>query len=160
MRTHLPNLVLAFAAIAKSVPLKSPGILHEKRRSSAIPGDADIQVRRVDPETVLPIRIALKQQNLDRGYDFLMEVSHPSSPTYGQHCSPERVDEVFAPSSTSTQAVKAWLRDNTAIAEDEIVERKGWLALDLPAREAERLFNAAYFEYGGSRGNVRVGCER
>ena len=160
MRTNLANVVLAFAAMATSVPLKSTMNLHEKRHSSAIPGDANTQARKVDPETLLPIRIALKQQNLDHGYAYLMEVSHPSSPTYGQHWSVERVSEVFAPSSTAAQAVKAWLQDATAIAEDEITERKGWLALDLPAHEAERLFNAEYFEYGSSRGNVRVGCER
>jgi tripeptidyl-peptidase-1 len=56
--------------------------------------------------------------------------------------------------------VKLWLQQTVNVHEDEIVEKKGWLAVDLPAREAELLFNTEYFEYGSSRGDVRVGCDR
>jgi len=33
----------------------------------------------------------LKQQNIHKGHDFLMDVSDPTSPNYGNHWTPEQV---------------------------------------------------------------------
>ena len=97
---------------------------------------------------------------MDYGYDHLMEISHPASSKYGQHWTSDQVHDNFAPYQSSVQEVKSWLRQAAGIHEDEINERNGWLAVDMPARKAERLFKAEYFEHGSSQGNVRVGCDR
>jgi tripeptidyl-peptidase I len=45
----------------------------------------------LSPRSVIPISIALSQRNLDKGGEFLMDVSDPFSSNYGKHWSPERV---------------------------------------------------------------------
>ena len=108
---------------------------------------------------LLPVRIALKQRNLENGYNHLLNVSHPSSPNYGQHWTKEQVNEVFAPDEESIAAVSDWL-SAAGVASDDISVRKGWLAVDIPANDAERLFRAEYFEHQDSHGRMRVGCDR
>jgi len=45
----------------------------------------------VHPDAIIPLAIALTQQNLDNGYDYLMDVSDPASQNYGKHWSLEKV---------------------------------------------------------------------
>lgn len=49
------------------------------------------------PETVVPVKIALAQRNLEKGVQWLDEVSNPSSEKYGQHWTAEEVVEAFRP---------------------------------------------------------------
>lgn len=70
---HLPSLsILAgLAAVATAVSTPSNHVLHEKRAAEPkhwSKRDA------VDSSVVLPMRIGLTQQNLDKGHDMLMEV--------------------------------------------------------------------------------------
>lgn len=51
----------------------------------------------LDKRAVMPMRIALAQRNLDRGYELLEEVSHPKSEKYGQHWSAKQVADMFSP---------------------------------------------------------------
>ncbi|KAL5323139.1 hypothetical protein ACEPPN_007667 [Leptodophora sp. 'Broadleaf-Isolate-01'] len=54
------------------------------------------------PDTqVLPMRIGLKQGNLEAGHDKLMDISTPGSESYGKHMTPEEVVEFFAPSQST-----------------------------------------------------------
>lgn len=64
---------------------------------------------RVRPEAILPVRIALAQNNLDKGHDYLMNVSHPHSPNYGRHWTAEEVIEAFRPNDADVKAVRDWL---------------------------------------------------
>ena len=89
----------AFAAgvllsLTTASPVVAPHVVHEKRDS--LPQG---WVRRysVDGTAELPMRIAITQSNLDRGHDWLMEVSHPESNKYGKHWSAEDVAKAFAP---------------------------------------------------------------
>lgn len=128
-------------------------VLHEKR---------DVPIRsatkRVDPSAVIPIRIALKQSNLEAGDAALMDVSDPSSPNYGKHFTAEEAHAFFAPAEESYEAVKDWLLES--IAETDIVhyENKGWLAIDMPASLAESLFSTEYYEYERA-GSTRIGSD-
>ena len=143
----------ALAASVSSLPSHSH-VLHEKRAIPLPPLKG-----RVAPDAILPIRIALKQSNLHLGYDKLMEVSHPKSDKYGQHMTAEEVHDMFAPSNETLSTVKDWLI-NSGISESDIIPytNKGWLALDVPAKDAERLFSPQYFETEAS-GGYRVGCD-
>ena len=76
-------LNLVFAGFALAIPLGEP-TLHEERDISRIYLH-DGESKRVDPDTILPIRIALTQSNLDKGYDHLMQVSEPHSKDFGKH---------------------------------------------------------------------------
>lgn len=64
---------------------------------------------RVRPEAILPVRIALAQNNLDKGHDYLMDVSHPHSPNYGKHWTADEVIEAFRPNDADVEAVRDWL---------------------------------------------------
>ena len=38
-------------------------------------------------------------------------------------------------------------------------ENKGWLAIDMPAHQAERLLHTKYYESNHADGRVRIGCD-
>lgn len=48
------------------------------------------------------MRVALTQSNMDEGYGWLEEVSHPNSPKYGQHWTAKEV-------GSSQDTCRAWL---------------------------------------------------
>ena len=64
---------------------------------------------RVRPEAILPVRIALAQNNLDKGHGYLMDVSHPHSPNYGKHWTADEVIEAFRPNDADVEVVRDWL---------------------------------------------------
>lgn len=99
--------ILIFAGFAIAVPF-SDLRLHEKRDGSRI-HPPDGETIRVDPDAILPIRIALTQSNLDKGYDHLMQVSDPHSGDFGKHWTLEEIHDYFAPSAETKGAVRAWL---------------------------------------------------
>lgn len=129
-------------------------VVHEKRDIILEPSRT-----RLDPNAIIPIRIALRQSNLDIGHEKLMDVSHPSSTNYGKHLSAEEVHDLFAPAEDTVNAVKDWLL-SSGLSETDILhyENKGWLALDIPAGRAEELLNTEYYEYERS-GSHRIGCD-
>lgn len=88
-------------ASALAAPHAAPRVLHEKRSMPALN-----RRERVHPDSIVPIRIALKQRNLESGYERLMDVSHPSSKNYGKHLSATEVHELFAPAQETVSAVK------------------------------------------------------
>lgn len=149
------SLVLLGFLFAGSLALPTSNhVVHEKRH---IPLRHSRQ--RLDPDAIIPIRIALRQSNLDIGHDRLMDISHPSSASYGKHLSSEEVHELFAPTEASVNAVKSWLL-GSGLGEDDIMqyENKGWLALDIPASRAEDLLKTEYYEFEKS-GSHRIGCD-
>ncbi|KAH7336258.1 putative Tripeptidyl-peptidase sed1 [Rhexocercosporidium sp. MPI-PUGE-AT-0058] len=123
-------------SLAEALPAPATHSLHEKR--SSLPrlwarGD------RVDKNAILPVRIGLSQQNLEDSYAHLMEVSHPDSPNFGKHWTAEQVHDMRTP----------YHSDN-----------KGWIAIDMPAWQAEDLFHTEYYEHvHSSSGAVRVGSD-
>jgi tripeptidyl-peptidase-1 len=63
--------------------------VHEKREFGNpkwVSSDVEL-----DSRFILPLSIGLAQQNLDKGHDFLMDVSDPKSPNYANHWTPEQV---------------------------------------------------------------------
>ena len=145
--------VSALVASAFAAPT-SNHVLHEKRETR-LP-----HVRtRVDPDSIIPIRIALRQSNLESGYERMMGVSHPTSESYGKHLSAEEVHDIFAPSDDTVQIVKDWLLDS-GLGEADIrhYDNKAWLAVDMPAAHAGKLLRTEYFEHESST-STRIGCD-
>ena len=148
---------LSFGALA-AISLSSPTshVLHEKR--SSLP-DGWRKGERLESHRLLPMRVALKQSNLHRLDDYLMEVSHPSSEKYGSHWSAKKVAETFAPSRATVDAVKAWLE--TAGISGERVEQSqslGWLNFDATVAEAEALLKTKYHEFVHPSGTKQAAC--
>jgi tripeptidyl-peptidase-1 len=93
MKLLLLAVASSFAAYAAAAPAASPYVVHEKRatQSNKWSRRRDIKLNR---DAVIPMSFGLTQQNIENGYDFLMDVSHPDSKNYGKHWSLEKVFQV------------------------------------------------------------------
>lgn len=139
--------VSAFVAATLGMPLDH--VQHEKR------GDMSIVKRSAaEGSTEVPVRIALKQRNLDKGMDLLMEVSDPDSPKYGQHYTQEQVVDLFAPEAGSVESVKKWLVE-AGIPENTITtpKSKGWVDFKTTVSNLESLLKTSYHVYERSEGH-------
>ncbi|KAG5346761.1 hypothetical protein C0989_000262, partial [Termitomyces sp. Mn162] len=94
------------------------------------------------------MRFGLKQENLHRIEEMLLAVSHPQSPTYGQHWTPSAVVETFAPSDDTIAAVANWLTDAGITRERlRLSVSKGWIDLNATVGEIEDLLKTEYHVY-------------
>ncbi|KAI2632647.1 putative alkaline serine protease AorO [Hypomontagnella submonticulosa] len=116
---------------------------HEKR--TEIQARAWTKVERALPDALLPMRIGLKQQNLQSGHDLLMEISDPKSKKYGKHLSAEEVVKFFEPATTSFNAVKDWLVE-AGIPSNTISQssNRQWVQFDAPVNQVEDLLMTDY----------------
>nr|POF12860.1 tripeptidyl-peptidase sed1 [Quercus suber] len=134
--------VSASVAVVFASPITSNYVVHERRSQHA---SAWAKVEDLDRRAVLPMRIGLKQSNLDKGYEWLNEVSHPESEKYGKHWSPKEVAEAFAPSTETVEAVKAWLHSSGIDASrTKLSQGLSWLDFDATVDEAEELLKTKY----------------
>lgn len=91
LKGYILNALLVLPTIASPTYSR---VVHEKRNGGS---SSWTRSERLASEQVLPLRFALKQSNLDKGHDWLMDVSHPSSPNYGKHWTFEQVKNAFKP---------------------------------------------------------------
>lgn len=146
------------ATTVAAAPAPSSHVIHEKR--NFLPSGWQKRAK-LTSDLTLPIRIALAQQNLDRAYEFINEVSHPKSSKYGQHWSPAQIAKTFAPSDETVNEVKQWL-DSVGISSDRVKMSNslGWLKFNASVEEAEDLFKTEYFLYEHEdSGTKHVACE-
>ncbi|XDG03575.1 hypothetical protein ABKA04_003190 [Annulohypoxylon sp. FPYF3050] len=103
------------------------------------------KVKRAIPEAILPMRVGLKQQNLQSGHDLLMDISNPKSKKYGKHLSAEEIVKLFEPAEASFNAVKDWLVE-AGIPSLNISQssNKQWIQFDASVDQVEKLLLADY----------------
>ncbi|TFA98341.1 Tripeptidyl-peptidase sed1 [Trichoderma ghanense] len=133
-------------------------VIHEQRDTS---NARWIKREALDPDTKVPVRIALKQSNLDKGMDYLLDVSHPDSANYGNHYTADQVVDLFAPSQQSISAVKAWLV-NSGIPAGSITtsKSKGWLDFTTTSGQLESLLQTSFSTYNHVEArDVHVGTD-
>jgi tripeptidyl-peptidase-1 len=63
--------ILAAAALSGAAPAPVKHVLHEKREERSLDW---VKGDRVESNAILPVRIGLTQNNLEKGYDYLMDV--------------------------------------------------------------------------------------
>ncbi|QKX54516.1 uncharacterized protein TRUGW13939_01603 [Talaromyces rugulosus] len=148
--------ILQFNLLSGALSTSTSNVLHEKRYVPRV-----AEGRRVHGDSIIPVRIGFKQQNIYTGYDRLMDISHPSSPNYGKHLTKEDVHSFFAPTDETVDTVKNWLLGSGIVSENDIVqyENKGWMAVDMPAKNAESLLGTEFYEFDGVNGDIRIGCD-
>jgi len=106
----------------------------------------------------LPLRFGLKQSNLDRIGEMLNDVSHPESPSYGNHWTPAQVTKAFAPSTETINTVRIWLHEARFDASRlKVSPTKGWIQVNATVAEAERLLQTEYNVYTHLGGEKHVG---
>ncbi len=113
---------------------------------------------KLEAKRSLPMRIALKQENLGNIEEYLMDVSHPDSANYGKHWSHKTIAETFAPSIETVEKVHSWLT-SAGISPERIKQSQSlsWLHFDATVEEAEDLLKTEYFLYvhqGTGQGQV------
>lgn len=72
MRISSATLILVLTATVQSIVVPRPHVLHEKREDTL--SNQWIKRDKLSPSATLPMRIGLTQQNLENGYDLLMDV--------------------------------------------------------------------------------------
>lgn len=148
--------VLAICSLVAGAPShRANYVVHEKRAV----GTVDlVKTRRLEPHAYLTIRFGLTQQNLHQLEEELMSVAQPDSRNYGQHWSPERVAEHFAPNEATITTVKSWLVDAGFHTDRLRISRsKGWISVRVRVSEVESLLKAEYFVYTHTSGHEKIG---
>jgi tripeptidyl-peptidase-1 len=146
---------LGLAAVSLAGPTLSPYNVHEKR--NAVPTGWSY-ARRHESAATLPLRIALKQNNLEFIDEYLYDVSHPESANYGKHWTAGEISRKFSPSEKSISTVRDWLIENGLASERvRVSPTKGWINVDVTVEEAERLMNTEYNVYTHVSGQEHVG---
>jgi len=144
--------------VASPTPNAKRHVLHERRERPPLDWARTAELH---GSTLLPVRIALTQRNLDKADEFLMDVSHPESPHFGKHWTPKQVAEAFAPTDEAVTSVLAWLAE-TGISPDRVKQSQGlnWLHAELTVEETENLLRTKYHRYTHTRtGQAHVACE-
>lgn len=141
----------AFIAATSAFPTYNH-VVHEKR--DHLPA----KWASMDSRAVLPVRVGLKQRNLERAHEYLDEVSNPAS-KYGKHWSVEEITKTFAPSDESSKAVLRWLSEHGFVN----IRTSGalhTLEFEASVAEIERLLKTEYHVYEHSEsGKGHVACE-
>jgi tripeptidyl-peptidase I len=115
---------------------------------------------RAPADTILPLRIGLAQNNIDRIEELLLDVSHPTSPNYSNHWPASKVTETFRPTTETVDTVHGWLVEK-GIDRSRIRLSKsgGWIEVDVSVAEAENLLDTEYHVYNHALTNAKhVGC--
>jgi tripeptidyl-peptidase-1 len=143
----IPSILLLtlLACSAFTVPSSWNHVLHERRRVTP-PGW--VKHSGMDPERLLPMKVAMKQSNIENLDDYLMRVSHPDSKGYGKHWTHQEITETFAPSQDTVKAVHDWLI-LAGVAKEQISKSQsmGWLNFNTTVKEAEKLLKTEYHLY-------------
>lgn len=64
---------------------------------------------RAQGSDLIELTVAIKQQNVDKLEQLLLEVSHPSNPKYGQYSTLQEVNALLAPTQEHVKSVTDWL---------------------------------------------------
>ncbi|KAI9689385.1 MAG: hypothetical protein M1822_010036 [Bathelium mastoideum] len=147
-----------FSAVTVAAPSNTKHVLHEKRDGN--PHHWGKRSRALSDD-VLPIRIGLRQRNLENAEEYIKEVADPKSPNFGKHWSAEKVANTFAPTQQTKDGVTDWLV-SSGIDRSRISFSTGqnWVQFDGTVEEAEHLFDTQYWYYQHKHsGGYRIACD-
>jgi len=151
------SLFLGGLAYGATIDRRNDHVVHEKRSGAPLEWSKH---RRAPASQILPMRIGLKQRNLEHADRFIYEITDPSSSRYGKHWTAEQVANMFAPSQETIDRTKSWLSD-FGITEDRLSFSTGrnWIEFDSTVDEAERLLDTKYHLFRHNDGGYRAACD-
>ncbi|KAK7955191.1 subtilisin-like protein [Apiospora saccharicola] len=149
MQLFFIEALVALAALTAASPASKRGMHHvtHERRHTLPAGWTKRE--KIDGRAVIPLRIGLKQRNLDRADKLLDEVSNPKSGKYAQHWTSRQIADMFAPSQESVDSVSDWLAESDGIDPSRIVvsNSKAWIDVNATVSEVESLIKTKYHVY-------------
>lgn len=158
MFTSSLPFILALIGLTLAAPSqRSIHAIHEKRAVEPVDW---VNVGRLQPSYVLPMRFGLNQQNLHLVDEMLTAISHPDSPTFGKHMSATEVNDAFAPSKDALESVIDWLR-SVGITKERLrlTHNQAWVEVNATTAEVEDLLNTEYHLYvHAETGAEQIGC--
>ncbi|KAH0282525.1 subtilisin-like protein [Aureobasidium namibiae CBS 147.97] len=133
-------------------------VLHEQVTQAIV--QRETKLGRLSTDTILPVRVALRQNKLEAGEEQLLKISDPDSPQYGQHWTQEQTIDFFKPANATVKAVTEWLVasgvNKTRITH---TDNKQWLAFDATVSDMESLLHTKYYKYKQSSQKYAAGCD-
>jgi tripeptidyl-peptidase I len=127
----------------------NPGlVLHEN--VDTVPVGFTLQ-EPVASQTMLDLRIALRQNDIAGLEKVFLDISNPDSAQYGRHLSQQQVDSYVEPSAETASKVNSWLSSYDLTATN--VTRSGdWIQVSVPAGKANNMLHANFtlFNHTGS----------
>ncbi|PCH35755.1 subtilisin-like protein [Wolfiporia cocos MD-104 SS10] len=132
--------LLSTLVASRAVP--SPRVLQLHETRDSVPSGFTLNGP-ASEETVLNLRVALVQNNVDGLVDALDNVSNPASAQYGHHLSKEEVEDFVRPTSESVQAVNAWLNQH-GLNSTTLSPAGDWISVQVPVSKANEILGANY----------------
>ncbi|KAJ7595347.1 family S53 protease-like protein [Mycena floridula] len=127
------SISLSASIFAEPLPLKrNVLILHEKRDT---PPTGFVFTDHAPSDSVLDLRIALKQHDVEGLEKALYAASTPGHPSYGKHLSKDEVFHFAKPAAESLTAVSAWL-GSKGLNYTKVSSAGDWLGFSLPVHKA------------------------
>ncbi|TFK38001.1 peptidase S8/S53 domain-containing protein [Crucibulum laeve] len=159
MRFSFISLALCIGTLSNATPFHhrdTSHIVHEKRQSHP---EWKLS-RRLEGHVPVPLRIALKQQDIDSLPDHLMAVADPTSPSYGKHWTQIEVIKAFAPSAKGNDTVHAWLVNaGFEGSRLKLSSNQAWIDVHgTTVGEVERLLDTEYHIFTHDNGDEHVAC--
>ncbi|UNI19609.1 Tripeptidyl-peptidase I [Purpureocillium takamizusanense] len=137
--TLVPLLVAA--ALAAASPLGQDMVTKQALRKASSGWEFKASA---PADLTLNMQISLKEQNMDKLQQRLLEMSNPEHADYGKHMSKADIEALTAPSAAHVGAVRKWLESHGVRAGDVV---SGTLAVTMSATQAEELLGAKYGVY-------------
>src|SRR4051812_4415870 len=107
-------IVCGLLTTALAAPTSQRHVVHERRERLPTHWSKN---SKLNGDLIIPLRIALAQNNLDKADEFIMDVSHPDSPNFGKHWTAKQVAEAFAPSEEAVNTISRWLAESGIIGD-------------------------------------------
>ncbi|KAJ6487228.1 family S53 protease [Mycena vitilis] len=102
-----------------------------------------VKVGAAADSTSINLRIALTSSDIAGLEKTLLDVSTPSSSSYGNHLTKAEVNAFLAPTADAVSAVQAWLASHDIVANTSS-SAGDWLSLTVPVAKANELLAAKY----------------
>ncbi|KAK0203079.1 peptidase S8/S53 domain-containing protein [Desarmillaria ectypa] len=145
-------VVLGLTQLCLSTPLASKrwdtDDLLEKHSWAEVPRGWE-WVSKPDPDSIIELRIGLKQDRVDELISSLYEVSTPNHNRYGKHLSKGEVDALVAPHPDSVEAVESWLLHHGVDPTDATFRSSSgsWITIPVSVSKAEQMLGTEYGLY-------------
>jgi len=101
-----------------------------------------------EDEHAFTMTMSLKEENMDKLDDWVMEVSDPKSPLFHKYWERSKIQETFAPSEDTLMKVKRWLGKHDFGEEEGNLRHRSQtgnlLQLDVTCAQANALLNTHY----------------